>query len=189
MRVVGRLRVPRGRAVILAPNHCSYLDPIVVQAALPRRVRFLMTEEIYRVPWARWFFESMGTIPVPDRGVHVAAMRECADVLERGELLVIFPEGRISHDGTLGRGFPGVASLAARTRAIVVPVHIEGTYRALPKRARFVRPAPITIRFGAPIDVAGGEALDRRALRAVSDSIMSAIAALGPSSGGARQLT
>src|SRR5262249_54996765 len=91
MRVIGRLSVPRGRPTILAPNHCSYLDPVVVQASLARRVTFLMTEDIYRVPWARWFFRSMGTIPVPDRGVHVKAMRDCVEALERGELLVVFP--------------------------------------------------------------------------------------------------
>jgi 1-acyl-sn-glycerol-3-phosphate acyltransferase len=178
MRVIGQLRVPRGRPVILAPNHCSYLDPIVVQAAVPRRVTFLMTEEIYRVPWARWFFRSMGTIPVPGRGVHVKAMRACVDALERGELLVVFPEGRISPDGLLGRGFPGVASIAARAGAVVVPVHIEGTHRALPKHARLVRPTRITVRIGSPIEIGDEAALDRDALRDRSEAIMSAIAAL-----------
>ena len=178
-RVIGRLRIPPSRRAILAPNHCSFLDPVALQAAIPRRVTFLMTEEIYRVPWARWFFRSMGTISMPEDRLQLSAMKEGIAAVERGELLVIFPEGRISRDGELKPGFPGIASIAARTGALVVPVHIDGTFRAFPKGARFIRLAQITVRFGEPIELPKGDDVDRNALRRATEAIMVAIRDLG----------
>ncbi len=139
----------------------------------------MMTDEIYRVPWARWFFRAMGTIPVPEHGVRLSSMKAGIAALERAELLVVFPEGRISPDGQLKRGFPGIVSIAARTGALIVPVYIEGTYRALPRHARFIRLSKITVRFGEPIDVApDAREPDRRALRRWTETIMDAIRAL-----------
>jgi 1-acyl-sn-glycerol-3-phosphate acyltransferase len=178
-RAVGASRIPAGRRLVLAPNHASFLDPLAVQLAVPRHLTFLMTEEIYRIAWARWFFRLMGVIPVPEERVPVSAIREGVAAIERGELLVVFPEGRISRTGELGRGYPGVLSIAARARAAIVPVHIAGTFKALPRSARFIRPARITVRIGDPIEIEGEERLDRQALRDLTDRVMASIRALG----------
>ena len=124
--------------MIFAPNHNSYLDPIMVQAAIPRPVRFMMTERIYRGPAIRWFFKLWDTIPVPDGdAVKVTAMKEALRVVRGGKPLVIFPEGGISQNGRLQPGKPGVVALMVRARVPVIPVAILGTYEVLPYHANF----------------------------------------------------
>jgi 1-acyl-sn-glycerol-3-phosphate acyltransferase len=165
--------------VILAPNHNSYLDPIVLQVAIPRHVRFMMTESIYEVRAFRWLFELWETIPVPDGdAVKVSAMKDALKAARSGKPLVIFPEGGISRTGRLQPGMPGVATLMARSRVPVIPVAILGTYELLPFHATFPRAARVTVRFGSPIPPPAEDA-DRDAQRAHVAHIMDAIHALG----------
>lgn len=165
--------------VIFAPNHNSYLDPIIFQAGIPRPVRFMMTETIYEVRAFRWLFKLWDTIPVPDGdAVKVTAMKDALRVVRSGQPLVIFPEGAIARNGRLQPGMPGVAALMARARVPVIPVAILGTYGLLPYHANFPRAARVTIRFGDPIPPPP-EGADRDAQRAHAAEIMEAIAALG----------
>jgi 1-acyl-sn-glycerol-3-phosphate acyltransferase len=164
---------------ILAPNHVSFLDPIMLQAAIPKPVRFMMTEGIYRIPSIRWFFDLWDTIPVPDgEAVKVGAMKEALRVVRGGKLLVIFPEGGISRSGLLQPGQPGVVALMMRARVPVIPVAIMGTHALLPRQADFPRAARVTVRFGRPIDPPG-EDLERDGVRAHAQRIMDAIHSLG----------
>jgi 1-acyl-sn-glycerol-3-phosphate acyltransferase len=165
--------------VIFAPNHTSFIDPIVFQTAVPFPVKFMMTEGIYRIPAFRWLFKLWDTIPVPDgEAVKVAAIKEALRVVRGGEPLVIFPEGGISRDGFLQPGQPGVAALMTRARVPVIPVAIIGTYEMLPFRATFPRARRVLVRFGEPIPAPEGE-LDREGQRAHAERIMDAIHALG----------
>jgi 1-acyl-sn-glycerol-3-phosphate acyltransferase len=164
---------------ILAPNHVSYLDPIMLQAAIPKPVRFMMTEGIYRIPSIRWFLDLWDTIPVPDGdAVKVGAMKEALRVVRGGGTLGIFPEGGISRNGLLQAGQPGVVALMMRARVPVIPVAILGTYRLLPYHANFPRAARVTVRFGKPIPPPDGD-LERGDVRAHAQRIMDAIHALG----------
>ena len=164
---------------ILAPNHNSFLDPVVVQTAIPHPVRFMMTEGIYRKPAMRWFFDLWDTIPVPDGdAVKVSAMKEALRVVRGGKPLVIFPEGGISHDGRLQPGQPGVVALMMRARVPVIPVAILGTYEVLPYRANFIRAGRVKLRFGEPIPPPA-EGLERQGVRAYAAQIMDAIHAMG----------
>ncbi|MBK6942123.1 MAG: 1-acyl-sn-glycerol-3-phosphate acyltransferase [Planctomycetes bacterium] len=148
LSVRGLEHLPKSGAVILAPNHCSLLDPLVLQSALPRRIVFLMTLAWYRRRLLRPFFVLMRAIAVRDDGGNRGAMSAAAAALEHGAALGIFPEGRISADGTL-RGFQaGAAVLAIRQRVPVVPVRIVGTFAALKKGARIPRPARVSIVLG-----------------------------------------
>ncbi|MBL8767463.1 MAG: 1-acyl-sn-glycerol-3-phosphate acyltransferase [Planctomycetes bacterium] len=151
LRVRGLEHLPPHGAVILAPNHCSLLDPLVLQAALPRRIVFMMTVAWYRRPLLRPFFQLMRAIAVRDEGGNRGAVDAAATVLERGAAVGIFPEGRISADGTLHGFKTGAAVLAIRRRVPVVPVRIEGTFAALKKGARFPRPVRVSIVLGAPL--------------------------------------
>jgi 1-acyl-sn-glycerol-3-phosphate acyltransferase len=165
--------------VIFAPNHNSYLDPIVFQSAVPRPVRFMMTETIYRIRGIRWFFDLWDTIPVPDgEAVKASAIKEALRTVRSGHPLVIFPEGGISRDGLLQPGQPGVAALMSRARVPVIPVAILGTYEVLPFHANFPRAGRVTVRFGEPI-AAPADDLDREGQRAHAQRIMDAIHALG----------
>lgn len=146
--VRGLEHLPKSGAVILAPNHCSLLDPLVLQSALPRRIVFLMTLAWYRRRLLRPFFELMRAIAVRDDGGNRGALNAAAAALDQGAAVGIFPEGRISADGTL-RGFQtGAAVLAIKQRVPVVPVRIVGTLAALRKGARVPRPVRVTIVLG-----------------------------------------
>lgn len=168
-------------ACVLAPNHTSYLDPILLGAVLPRRVTFLMTEVIWRSPLMGWFYRWNKAIPVSVRNSNREALRSARAVLEQGRVLGIFPEGGISRDGGLLLGSPGAVSLVLAAGVPIVPVGIEGAHQAFPVGAWFPRPRRITIRFGDAILPAEVEALsaDRKArLQAATTLIMRRIAQL-----------
>jgi 1-acyl-sn-glycerol-3-phosphate acyltransferase len=154
--VVGREEVPAdGPAVIVAP-HRSLLDPACVGAAVTRPIRFLIVDRMYRKPWARWFFRSMRSIPVQKGGAaSLSAMREALRALKRGELVGIFPEGRLLSDWQEGGIHPGAAMLAIRSGAPVLPVGIHGSGEAWPRRRRYPGPAPVRVRIGTLIEPPG----------------------------------
>jgi len=182
-RVENRPAITRDTPVIVCANHLSYLDPIVLQGALHRRVFYLMTSRFYDLPWARWFFRFCGAIPVRENGSQVASIRQGLKVLEARRVLGIFPEGGISRSGELGPGRPGVASLVLNARVPVIPAAILGTGRALPPGARMIRPTRLRVVFGAPmrfdhLAMDGDAAARRDVLRKVTEEIMARIASL-----------
>jgi 1-acyl-sn-glycerol-3-phosphate acyltransferase len=154
--VAGRDEVPAdGPAVIVAP-HRSLLDPACVGAAVTRPIRFLIVGRMYHKPWARWFFRSMRSIPLQKGGAaSLSAMREALRALQRGELVGIFPEGRLLSDWQEGGIHPGAAMLAIRRGAPVLPVGIHGSDEAWPRRRRYPGPAPVRVRIGTLIEPPG----------------------------------
>lgn len=159
---------------IVAPNHASFADPILVQSVIPVDVRFLMTETIYRVPLMRWFFDLWGAIPVPDgAALKIDAMKAALSAMRSGKPVGIFPEGAIARDGVMQPGQPGVVALMVKARVPVVPVAVIGAYRLLPHRANFPRASWIRVRFGTPI--IPPEKLDRDGTRDFAVRIMAEI--------------
>lgn len=143
--------LPRG-PVIVAPNHCSFMDPVVLQMSAWRHLSFLMTEVFYRPRGTRWIFQLVRAIPVKEGRTNRDALEASAEALRRGWAVCIFPEGGIARDGRLQRFHPGVAALAAATGAPVVPVAIEGTFEAYPRHRSFPRLfRKVVVRYGAPI--------------------------------------
>jgi len=153
LRLEGADRLPATGPFLIAPNHRSYLDPIVLQAVISkRRIVFMMTREWYDKPLLRPFFRFMGAIPVDGEGRNREALERSAAILAADRPLGIFPEGQI-HDGVeLGPFHSGVAALAMRTGTTIVPAAILGSGDAFPKGRWFPRPYAITIRLGDPID-------------------------------------
>jgi 1-acyl-sn-glycerol-3-phosphate acyltransferase len=137
---------PRG--VLLCANHTSYLDPAFVQSVLRRRVTFVMTNDFYERAWGRWFFGAVGAIPVGGGRLGRDGLRRAASLLKRGHVVCVFPEGRLSRDGTLGRPLRGVGHLARRAEVPVVPVGIAGAFRAWPRGALRPRTADVRVAFG-----------------------------------------
>lgn len=179
-------------ACVLAANHVSLLDPLVLGAVVPRRIRFLMTATFWRSPTMGWFYRWNRAIPLSVRGGNKDALRAARSVLQQGRVLGIFPEGGLSRDGGLLLGSPGAVSLVLGEGVPIVPVGILGTDRALPVGARWPRPHRVTIRFGAPIEPAELAALpgDRKArLQAATAVIMERIAALTGGSSRERELS
>ena len=184
--ITGAEHVPKHGPVILASNHLSFVDSIVIPLASPRPVQFLAKSQYFTGAgfsgWvSRTFFSAIGAVPV-DRGAGAQA-QEALDqgrrILEGGAAFALYPEGTRSVDGRLYRGRTGVAWLALETGAVVVPVGLVGTQEIQPVGAKFPRIRPVTVRFGAPLDLtAHGKANWGRARRAATDEIMSAIHAL-----------
>lgn len=182
IRLEDEANVPDDGGVVLAANHLSFLDSVLLMYSLPRRVSFLGKAE-YLSAWpTRKLFPAAGMIPVDRSGRGVArSLDEAGRRLRNGEAVGIFPEGTRSRDGLLHRGHPGVAHMALKSGAPIVPVGIVGSDEAQPPGARLPRyGAPITIRFGAPIGL--GEWAGRRPTgqlkREITDTVMCEIAAL-----------
>src|SRR6478752_3617247 len=117
VRVEGRDGVPKEGAVILAANHRSFLDSIFLPLVLRRRVTFVAKAEYFDDPRTAWFFRAVGQIPIRREGGSAAegALLAATDVLERGGVFGIYPEGTRTRDGYLHRGKTGVARLALST--------------------------------------------------------------------------
>ncbi|MFF4183157.1 lysophospholipid acyltransferase family protein [Streptomyces sp. NPDC001691] len=183
-RVEGAGRVPGAGAVILAGNHQSFTDQFLLGVTLRRRLTFLAKQEYFTAPGLTGrataaFFRALGQIPVDRSGKDAAraALDTALQVLDGGGVLGVFPEGTRSHDGRLYKGKVGVAAMALRSGAPVVPVAMIGTFEAQPKGRRLPRRVPITIRFGEPLDFSryAGMENQRLVLRAVTDEIMYAV--------------
>ncbi len=145
--------LPGGGPVILAANHASYLDPPAVGMAFPRPLRFVAWDGLFKVPIFAALIRALGAVPVSheNKGSAAGLLRQVMGFLEDGFSVLIFPEGERTPDGSFLPLEGGVALLALKTGAPVVPVWIEGTWEAYPIHRRFPRPRKVTIRFGSPI--------------------------------------
>ncbi|MCU4184096.1 1-acyl-sn-glycerol-3-phosphate acyltransferase [Acidiferrimicrobium sp. IK] len=183
IKVEGREHLPAQGPVILAANHVSFLDNLVIPLISPRRVTFLAKAEYFDDKRVAWFFRLGGQIPIKREGGSAAdrALASAREVLQAGGVLGIYPEGTRSPDGRLYKGRTGVARMALSCRAPVVPIGLHGTADAQPIGARFPRPfRTLTVAIGAPLrwDAEPGAEDDRDTLRRVTDEIVEAIAAL-----------
>jgi len=186
-RIEGRKNIPKRGPVILASNHLSFIDSIVIPVFAPRPVYFLAKSTYFEGTgiggWInRQFFTSIGATPVR-RGAGQAALDALDQqrrILESGRAIALYPEGTRSRDGRLYKGRTGVAFLALETGAQVVPVGIIGTNEAMPVGAKIPRRKPrVTVRYGEPLDLSHhGPASSGRARRQATDEIMAAIHAL-----------
>lgn len=184
--VIGLENVPEAGGFIVAPNHLSFLDSVLVQALMPRRVAFFAKAEYFsgtgvRGNLMRSFFEGVGSIPVQrgQQAASVQALKTLLTLLEAGDGVGIYPEGTRSRDGLLYRGRTGVGWLALTTGAPVIPVGLLGTERLQPAGSRWVRPQHFTMKIGEPLyfDRTGPDhSLPAR--RQVTDTIMDAIGGL-----------
>lgn len=185
--VRGLENVPSTGPVLLASNHLSFADSLVIPIVVPRKVVFLAKSDYFaghgvKGRLQKAWFEGMGMLPVDrdDPRAAIASLDTALEVLGRGEAFGLYPEGTRSRDGRLYRGRTGVAHLALTAGVPVVPVGLTGTQELQPVGARFPKVVPITVRFGEPIQVAGrfdGVPLGK-ARREVTDEVMRAIQAL-----------
>ena len=185
-RVRGREHIPRTGAVIIASNHLSFIDPVILPLVIRRRIAFLAASNYFggRGIAARVrgrFLRATGMIPIDRSGGRAseASLRAGTAVLGRGAVLGIYPEGSRSRDGKLHRGRTGVARLALEAGVPVVPVAMIGTDRVIPVHSRSILPRirRIGIAFGPPLDFGAyaGRQGDQAVLRTVTDRIMQAI--------------
>ena len=177
IRIEGREHLPAQGAVILAANHRSFMDSIFLPLVIRRRVTFVAKAEYFDDRKTAWFFRGVGQIPIRREGGSASerALASATEVLETGGVFGIYPEGTRTRDGYLHRGHTGVARLALRTGAPIVPVGMIGTDEIQPtdkKMPRVMR--TLTIRFGTPVTGARfeGKEHDRLVLRQITDEVM-----------------
>ncbi|MFM7060707.1 MAG: lysophospholipid acyltransferase family protein [Actinomycetes bacterium] len=177
VRVTGREHLPASGPVIVAANHRSFIDSLFIPLVVPRRVTFVAKADYFDDPRTAWFFRAVGQIPIRREGGSASerALDSAAEVLERGEVFGIYPEGTRTRDGYLHKGRTGVARISLRTGAPIVPCGLVGTDEIQPtdrRLPRFFR--RVEINFGRPIDPANylDRAEDRLVLRQITDEVM-----------------
>ena len=179
--IEGREHVPERGPVILAANHVSFVDSPLLMFCLPRRVWFLGKAE-YLDSWTtRHLFPAVGMIPLERTGGRgaLAAMRSALAVLTSEQAIGIYPEGTRSRDGLLHRGHTGLAWIALKSGAPILPVGIRGTAEVQPPGARFPNlRGDCSIRIGTPIPMERYDDRDRRTQRILTDDVMFEIAQL-----------
>jgi 1-acyl-sn-glycerol-3-phosphate acyltransferase len=179
--VEGGERLPRRGSAILAANHVSFFDSVVLIMTVRRTLSFVGKVE-YLDSWkTRRLLPAFGMIPVDrsDGRRAVAALKIAAGVLRSGRMFAIYPEGTRSADGDLHTGHTGAAYLSMATGVPIVPTGIVGTDRIQPPGTRVPRPfRPVTVRFGAPIDPAGYAGSRRHRRRLITTDMMTAIQVL-----------
>lgn len=176
--VEGRQRVPDDGGVIIAANHISFFDSVALLQSIPRRAFFIGKAEYLQSWTTRRLFPAMGLIPIEREQARraMAALEVAAGVLDRGDVLSIYPEGTRSRDGRLHRGHTGVAQLAVMSGAPIVPVGLVGTDHIQPIGARVPRPfRRAVVRFGEPLDPASYGGSSRRRRQMLTDDLMEAI--------------
>ena len=166
-KVRGDENIPTKGAAILVCNHVSFVDAVLLMAASPRPIRFIMDSEIFRIPVLGWFFKLAKAIPIAPQRVDAAAYEQAfvqaRAVLADGELLCIFPEGGITRNGELGEFKAGVMKLLQTSPVPVVPMALQNLW-------------------GSYFSRAGGAAMSKPFRRGVFSSVgLVAGAALAPS--------
>jgi 1-acyl-sn-glycerol-3-phosphate acyltransferase len=177
LKVRTRNVLPRDGAAILVCNHISGLDPLLLQAASHRLIIWMMAKEYYDIPRLNWFFRIINAIPVQRSGRDMAAMRAAMRALEDGQILGVFPEGRIATEQDLLPFQTGVALMAIKCRAPVYPAYIDGTTRGKEMVPALIRPNTVTLRFGPQV-VFDRSDTSRENLEKATAAIKSAIEAL-----------
>lgn len=189
VRIEGALdEVPRDGPLIVAANHASNLDPVVLASSLMprlgRRFQWLGKRELFDWPVVGWMARNGGVHAVDRATADVEAYRLAKRILDEGHALFVFPEGTRSRDGALQPARDGAAVLALRTGAPIVPIAIAGSYERWPRGQKIPHPGGrVTVRVGRPFRLADElpADLDRKAATPLAtDLIMRRIAALLP---------
>ncbi|WP_308491203.1 lysophospholipid acyltransferase family protein [Microbacterium terrisoli] len=186
--IVGRRKIPKTGAAILASNHLSFADSIFLPLLIDRPVAFLAKSDYFTGQgirgWAtRVFMKATGQLPIDRSGgkASEASLNTGLQVLGRGELLGIYPEGTRSPDGRLYRGRTGIARMALEAKVPVVPVVMVDTDTMMPIGRRLPHIVRVGVVIGEPLDFSryAGMENDRYILRSVVDEIMVALQRLG----------
>jgi glycerol-3-phosphate dehydrogenase (NAD(P)+) len=184
---IGRERLPRTGPLLLASNHRSFLDPFVIGTLVRRPVYYMAKRELFEKRWQAWLLNCLGAFPV-DRGAgDRGAIDTARAILERGDCVVIFPEGTRTRPGPLGDPRRGVGRLALETGVPVVPIAVIGTEDV--RRGWRIRPRKIRIRVGRPLRYPTVEQPSPRLAAGVTERIWACVSLQWDWLGGASKVT
>jgi 1-acyl-sn-glycerol-3-phosphate acyltransferase len=169
MERIGREHLPRTGPLLLASNHRSFLDPFLIGTMVKRPVYYMAKRELFEKRWQAWILNALGAFPV-DRGAGDGdAMATARAILERGDCVVVFPEGTRMRHCPLGQPRRGVGRLALETGAPVAPVAVIGSDEV--RRGWRIRPRKVRLRVGRPLHYPTVERCSPSLAGAVTDRI------------------
>jgi 1-acyl-sn-glycerol-3-phosphate acyltransferase len=173
VEVIGPCQIPMNGPAIVVCNHVSSLDPMLLQWACPRLITWMMAREYY-VPGTRWLFDIIRIIPVERSKRDVAATRAAMRALEDGQVLGIFPEGRLAEGKTIGNFQTGVAMMALKTGVDVYPASVEGTMRDRGMLEAFLFPQRARVAFGGRVQL-GEDGFSKEGIERATQRIRGAV--------------
>jgi 1-acyl-sn-glycerol-3-phosphate acyltransferase len=182
MEIFSPSRLPRNGPAILACNHVSGLDPMLIQAACGRMIVWMMAKEYYDLKSLRWFYDTIGAIPVARSGRDTTATRAALRALGKGRILGIFPEGRIETSRDLLPFQTGIAMMAIKMGVGVYPAYLDGTQRGKEMVPAIVGSNRICLGFGEPLHFEG-MGTTKKELETATDRIRQAVFGLRARSG------
>ena len=177
-RVVGS--VPGRGGVLVAANHASYFDIPLLGCGMTRRAWYLGRSDLF-VKGLKGILEWLGWIPLRLGRLDRKAFDRAIELIRQGRVVVIYPEGSRTQDGSLRQAKPGLGMIVAQTGCPVVPAYLKGTYEVLPTGAKRPRFRPVTVLFGAPLyfQKPGDNGETKQFYQEVSRTVMERIAELG----------
>jgi 1-acyl-sn-glycerol-3-phosphate acyltransferase len=181
VEVHGRENVPAEGAFVVSPIHRSNLDTPVLGVITRRRMRYMGKESLWRSRALGWLLTALGGFPVQRGTADREALKAGLACIERGEPLVMFPEGTRQTGPTIAQMFDGPAYVACRTGVPIVPVGMGGTEAAMPKGSKFIRPVKMAIVIGKPLTPPAPKEsgrVSRKAVRELTGELGQAIQAL-----------
>lgn len=151
IKVSGKENIPKTGAFILASNHISNLDPVILGVVCPKCLNYIAKKELFRGRFWAFFFDRLNCIPVKRDCMDIFALKEAMKRVAGGKALLFFPQGRRGVVKAETKAQPGIGFLVSKSDAPVVPAFITGTDQAMPKGTRFPKPVEISVVFGRQI--------------------------------------
>jgi 1-acyl-sn-glycerol-3-phosphate acyltransferase len=154
IRVYHRERLPKSGGVLVVANHQSYLDPILAAVGMPRPCHPMARDTLFRVGPFRWLIRSLYAFPVRRGRADFRAIREALRHLQAGEIVLMFPEGTRTRDGSIAPLQGGPVTVALRARVPIMPLVIDGAFESWPRTHLLPRPGAIRVACGTPVSPA-----------------------------------
>jgi len=148
--ITGKKNVPKKGPFIMAPNHVSFLDALILGSSAPRKLYYFAKNSLFEKRLLADLITILGAIPAEHK-IMSFALRKGIRILKQKKGILIFPEGTRSKNGKMGTGKPGIGFLAVKSKCPVIPVFISGTNKAFPVGGKFLKPAKVKIIIGKPI--------------------------------------
>ncbi len=178
--IFGRENVPpKGKGLIVASNHESFLDPISAGSCIPRHIWFVARTTLFNSKLLGWWMSNVNVVPISRERLDMKTIRRVKELCDEGENVLIFPEGTRSKDGQLQKGLAGIGLFIDKIGADVLPVYSE-TFNAFPRHAKFPRPTKIKNHIGKVIkhEIWKDIPSSREKYQQIADDIMEKIAKL-----------
>ena len=147
LRLEGTEHIPQDGPLVIAPNHQTFVDPVLVTIPIRRRIYYMAWDRLFEIPGLNWAIRRLRAFPVQLESRDPRATREAVRLLQAGQALMIFPEGARSLDGHIGRFKLGAFRLAVSLGAPVLPVTIAGGHASWPPGRPLPRPASMTVTY------------------------------------------